>query len=373
MLAQNYTAWPAYDQNEREGTWVRPPISDSAIIRDEIEYGLLAEELGFDTLWTVEHHSTPYHMVTNPLQWLTYFAGKTERIDMGTMVVVLPWHHPVRVAEDITMLGNVLGETRRLFVGLGRGAARQEFKALGIPMEESRERFREAFEVVRRALTQDIFSFEGEYYTVPEISIRPRPRDGQALLDDMYCAWGSTQTIPIAASLGLKPLVIPTKAWDAYSDELAEFTRTRVENNYQPANPVVAISVYCAATEEKARAGGELYFAEYADAAVRHYELYSSHFSRTRGYEWWAQMAGDDVDRETVSRGMGQVWIDNHVWGTPEMCIEKINAVRENLRASEVICLARTGSMPLDITKDSLNLFAREVLPALHAMPTPKP
>ena len=88
------------------------------------------------------------------------------------MVIVLPWHHPVRVAEDITMLHNLLGEGRRLTVGIGRGAGRREFRALNIPMDESRERFLEALAIIRGALVQDVFSFDGTYYQVPEISIR---------------------------------------------------------------------------------------------------------------------------------------------------------------------------------------------------------
>jgi len=78
---------------------------------EEIELAKTADELGFDTVWTVEHHFTPYTMVPNPLQLLTYIAGVTENVDVGTMVVVLPWHNPVRVAEDVNMLDALLGET----------------------------------------------------------------------------------------------------------------------------------------------------------------------------------------------------------------------------------------------------------------------
>jgi len=369
--AMNYTAWPAFDHWEETGEWVDPPIPDYQIVQEDVEIGLLAESLGFDSLWAVEHHVTPYNMITNTLQWLTYFAGATSRLDFGTMVVVLPWHHPVRVAEDIAMLHNLLGEGRRLTVGLGRGAARREFKALNIPMDESRDRFLEALEIVRRALSQDVFEFSGEYYQVPSSSIRPRPRDGQSLVDDMYCAWGSAQTIPIAANAGLKPLVIPQKSLDKYVDDLEQFAQLRGEGGHETAHPVVALSIYCAEDEAEARAGGLKYFTEYADAAIRSYELASRHFATTRGYEAYAQNAEAILNRETMAKEMGAMWVDNHVWGTPEMCAEKIRTVAKLLNPAEIIMLPRVGDMPFDAALKSMRLFAREVLPAIHEIEAP--
>src|SRR6202000_2652951 len=99
------------------------PAIDAKRFSEELESALKFEGLGFDSIWTVEHHVSPYTMITNPIQLLTFFAGATSRIDVGTMVVVLPWHHPLRVAEGVTVLQNVLGG-RRIFAGFGRGAAR---------------------------------------------------------------------------------------------------------------------------------------------------------------------------------------------------------------------------------------------------------
>ena len=366
MTAMNYTAWPAFDHWESTGEWVDPPVPDYEIVREDVELGLLADELGFDSLWTVEHHVTPYNMVTNTLQWLTYFAGATSRVDFGTMVVVLPWHHPLRVAEDITMLHNLLGESRRLTVGIGRGAGRREFKALDIPMDESRDRFLESLHIIRSALTQTPFEFHGEYYTVPSSSTRPRPRDGQSLVDNMYCAWGSAQTIPIAAEEGLKPLVIPQKPLEKYVEDLDEFARIRGESGHEGARPIVALAVYVARDEETARQGGLKYFTEYADAAIRSYELHSRHFAATKGYEAYAQRADAVLDREMMAKEMGQWWFENHVWGTPEQAIEKIHRVVDLLHPEEIVILPRVGDTPFEAAKESLRLFAEEVLPAVH-------
>ncbi len=85
----------------------------------------LAEPLGFDSLWGVEHHFTDYTMCPDVLQFLTYMAGRTKRVKLGSMVVVLPWHDPMRVAEEISMLDHM--SSGRLILGIGRGAGRVEF------------------------------------------------------------------------------------------------------------------------------------------------------------------------------------------------------------------------------------------------------
>jgi alkanesulfonate monooxygenase SsuD/methylene tetrahydromethanopterin reductase-like flavin-dependent oxidoreductase (luciferase family) len=120
----------------------------------------MVEPLGFDSLWGVEHHFSPYTMLPDVLQFLTYMAGRTRRIGFGSMVVVLPWHDPVRVAEQIAML-DMYCRDRELTLGFGRRAGRIEYDGFRVPMSESRERFSEAAEIVRMALTQERFSYHG--------------------------------------------------------------------------------------------------------------------------------------------------------------------------------------------------------------------
>src|SRR6185312_15813218 len=137
LFAQNYSDWERYERGDHGAD---PQIPDSQIYDEEVALGDLVEPLGFDSMWSVEHHFTPYTMDTNTLQFLTFFAGRTKRIDFGTMVVVLPWHDPIRVAEGAAMLDQFLGG-RRLSLGFGRGAAKVEFDGLRIDMDSSRERF----------------------------------------------------------------------------------------------------------------------------------------------------------------------------------------------------------------------------------------
>src|SRR5262249_51794268 len=130
----------------------QPGRSDASILAEHFALGDLAEPLGFDSLMALEHHFTGYAMSPAPLQLLAYFAGRTRRIALGTAVIVLPWHDPIRVAEGIALLDIMCGG--RCLFGFGRGAASVEYEGMRIPMGEARSRFAEAAQVVVMALSQ---------------------------------------------------------------------------------------------------------------------------------------------------------------------------------------------------------------------------
>src|SRR5271170_5524855 len=150
----------------------QPDRSDASVVSEHLALGDLAEPLGFDSLFALEHHFTGYAMSPAPTQLLSYFAGRTRRIQLGTAVIVLPWHDPVRVAEQIALLDILCGG--RCVFGFGRGAASVEYEGFRIPMGEARPRFVECAEIIQRALTQDSFEYQGQYYQIPRTAIRPR-------------------------------------------------------------------------------------------------------------------------------------------------------------------------------------------------------
>src|SRR5438477_975030 len=123
--------------------------SDADVFAEHLALGDLAEPLGFDSLWALEHHFTGYAMSPHPLQLLSYFAGRTKRLALGTAVIVLPWHDPVRVAEEIALL-DVLSGGRCIF-GFGRGAASVEYAGMRVPMDAARARFVETAKIVALA------------------------------------------------------------------------------------------------------------------------------------------------------------------------------------------------------------------------------
>src|ERR671937_1992700 len=142
-----------------------PPRPDVAVVSDHLAMGDLAEPLGFDSLFALEHHFTGYAMSPAPLELLAYYAGRTRRITFGTAVIVLPWHDPIRVAEGIALL-DILSGGRCVF-GFGRGAASVEYEGFRIPMGEARPRFVEAANIIVKALANDVFEWAGEFFTIP--------------------------------------------------------------------------------------------------------------------------------------------------------------------------------------------------------------
>jgi alkanesulfonate monooxygenase SsuD/methylene tetrahydromethanopterin reductase-like flavin-dependent oxidoreductase (luciferase family) len=163
------------------GDYSRPPAEpDWKFVQAGIEIAGLAEPLGYDGIWAPEHFGTPYGMTPSPLQILSYFAGRTERITFGTMVAVAPWWNPIRLAHQIAYL-DIISNGRYETIGLGRGVAKKEFDALGIPREEARQRFSETLDILKLAFTQERFSYEGEIFKIPETSLRPAP-----MSDNLY-------------------------------------------------------------------------------------------------------------------------------------------------------------------------------------------
>lgn len=373
LYIQGYQDWDRYEAAER-GEKVAPldPQLDIARFTEELDSALKLEDLGYDSIWTVEHHVSPYTMIPNPIQLLTFFAGATKRIDVGTMVVVLPWHHPLRVAEDMTLLQYAL-RGRQAFIGFGRGAARREFGQLGFDMNESRERFVESVGVIRNALTQEAFTHDGDFFKLGRVTMRPRPRDGQALVDNMHFSWGSATSAPIGARLGLKPLIIPQKPWAEYHTDLAEYGQVRAGLGLPPARPRVHMNVYCAETEAEARKHAEMYIPQYVDSAARNYELHSNHFKDVKGYEHYAERAATVTSKQDLVSKMGKGYLDNHCWGTPEQCIAKLRFIADQFHPEEFMMVMRFGAMPQDVSDKSIALFAREVLPAVHEFKTLPP
>ncbi len=185
-------------------------IADYDVWQHELRLGDLAEPLGFDSLWGVEHHFTDYTMCPDVLQYLTYFAARTSKIQLGSAVVVLPWHDPLRVAEQISMLDTV--SQGRFILGIGRGLGRVEFNAFRADMNDSRKYFLESAKMLIEGLEQGYCEFDGELIKQPRADIRPRPH--KSFRGRTYAAAVSPESARYMAELGVGILVIPQKPWE---------------------------------------------------------------------------------------------------------------------------------------------------------------
>ena len=146
-------------------------LPDHQIYANDLSLVDLVEPLGYESIWSVEHHFTDYTMCPDVYQFLSYCAGRTKTAQLGSMVLVLPWHDPLRAAEEVAMLDNISGG--RVILGIGRGAGKVEFDGFRLDMGESRERFVEAAQAVLGALETGEMAFSENITTNPRRASGP--------------------------------------------------------------------------------------------------------------------------------------------------------------------------------------------------------
>ena len=333
-------------------------LTDSQVFEDNIRLATLAEPLGFDSLWTVEHHFTDYCLSPNPFQFLSFMAGRTERIQLGSMVVVVPWwHDPIRIAEQVSALDHLCGG--RFLFGIGRGAARKEFEGFGIPMDESRQRFNEASAMIVEGLETGFCESNGEAIKQVRTEIRPKP--AASFVGRRFGAAVSPESCDIVANLGLGMLIIPQKPMDLIlADVKTHADAYRLRWNEDPPAPIVSLCVYCDTDETQVDAIQRAWVRRQAENVVRHYELGGSHFATTKGYESYAG------DSDTVARQLVDLQIDLQICGTPDQCAEHLLQLSREIGTDHFVGVFHFAGMPAEQSERSIRLFAKEVLPTIQ-------
>src|SRR5580700_4924179 len=152
----------------------RPGQTEAEAFTESFEQVDEAERAGLDVMWLAELHCAPERSVlAAPLNIATAIATRTKRMKIGTAVQVLPLCHPLRIAEEASTVDHI--SHGRLIFGVGRSGFPRTYEAYGISYAESRERFAEVLEIMKRAWTQDTFSFHGKYYDFVNVSCVPKP------------------------------------------------------------------------------------------------------------------------------------------------------------------------------------------------------
>ncbi len=339
--------------------------SDLEVYQNDLRLASMAEDLGFDSIWGVEHHFTDYTMCPDVLQYLSYLAGRTEAVRLGSMVVVLPWHDPLRVAEQICMLDNMSGG--RMILGLGRGLGRVEFGGFRVPMEESRGRFIESAKMILEGLETGYLEFDGEYIKQPRREIRPRPTG--SFRGRTYAAAVSPESVRIMAELGVGILIVPQKPWEVVAAELDEYrTIFREVNDSEPPTPVAAGWVFCDEDEDRAREMARRYIGGYWRTVIDHYEFKSDHLKKIKGYESYGKMQ-EMINAEGGDEKMVDFFLGLQVWGTPDQCLAKIVDICDRIGSDAFNGVFSYAGMPWDEAERNQRLFATAVRPQLQALP----
>lgn len=331
-----------------------------------------AEQFGYYSSWLTEHHfandptydalgypaadNPAYDLTPDPLTFLTFVAAKTRTLRLGTGVVVLHYDHPIRVAERAAML-DVLSNGR-LELGVGRGSGRIEPAAFHVVQEGNREKFKEALDIIRLAWTGRPFRFDGDYYQFPELAVVPTPIQQPP---PIYVAASSTESFGWTGAYGLPYCYVggawgpvPRAAYRAQHEQYLAAARTAGHDTTKMLFPHHLL-MYCADTDDRAEAVATEYMSRFHAMVEAHYErlrypeIDQGRFSRLR--------SADDLGE------LVRTMIELNLIGSPETCARKLEAYLEVFDLNYLVTAVDFGAMPHNLVLDSMERFARFVMP----------
>ena len=346
----------------------QPGRSDAAVMHEHLAMGDLAEPLHFDSLFALEHHFTGYAMSPAPTQLLSYFAGRTQRIQLGTAVIVLPWHDPVRVAEQIALLDILCGG--RCVFGFGRGAASVEYEGFRIPMGEARPRFVEAAQIIVKALTNDSFEHQGEFYQIPRTAIRPRPISHPERR--FYASAVSPESAEIMAKLGFGILMVMQNEWPKAAEDIARYREIATTAGHAPRPPIILTNVCCAESRAEANDRAVQYLGQKWQSIDDHYHFSDGHLSTVKGYESYGRTARTyaKLNESPEARAKAtDFYVSIQIVGTPADCLEKIRELHRCTGMDHLVTEFSFGAMPHEEAEVNMRLFADRVMPSLQHDP----
>ncbi len=318
------------------------PLQGQARFEETLRECERAEAAGFDSVWLGEHHNNPI-LHPAPLIGLAAIASRTRRIQLGTGVLLLPLYHPLMVAEEGAMVDMISGG--RLILGIGAGYAPEEFAAFGYSLKDRGSKLDESAALLHRLWTEEDVTHHGRHYRVDNVTVAPRPVQ-RPRPPIWFGAWAEP-ALRRAARLGDAWFVGPS----ANLDEIAPCAR-----------------MYRKACAENGRDEGEVDLFRYVFVARSKNEAISAAggpFIQAfeRMYFRWPH--------PVVKRPQGQLTIerlahDRIILGDAKTCVDEINRFRSELNVKHLVCRFSVPGIPREACETSLDLFTREVMPALR-------
>jgi alkanesulfonate monooxygenase SsuD/methylene tetrahydromethanopterin reductase-like flavin-dependent oxidoreductase (luciferase family) len=338
-----------------------PGMSESDVIQNEFAQMVLSEELGYDTIWLTEHHFIEYGISVSPMALAAALAARTQRIHIALAAAILPFHDPIRLAEEIAFV-DVLSRGR-LRVGVGRGNRPIEFAGYRVPQEENRERFGEIVEIMIQAWTQERVSYQGKFFRIDGIPVVPKPY--QKPYPPLLLVCVSPETIAFAARRGwpmlnsilFGPFSQITQNRDLYTASMREAGYSDVAVRAALRSWGVSRHIYVAPTDSEA--------IREAEPAERWYQQALARF-----------LIPDNIDAAppalqpqflTLAERLKSVTWDGLLketvlFGSPERLVDRVHEMQE-AGVGEVLCWMNFGGLPQDKVIRSMRLFAEKVIP----------
>ena len=317
-----------------------------------------ADSLGIDVAWLAELHFFPsFSIMPSPMLVASALAQRTRRIRLGIAVNVLPLHNPLRNAEEAATL-DILSNGR-LEYGAGRGSMPLHFAGYNVSLEESRERFLEALDVVMLAWTTETFSYDGKYYQYHDVQMVPKPL--QKPHPPIRIACNSSESFTLAGERGWRlfssSVVVPMQR---LQQEITTYNILLDEHETPRRGDEIAIMVpvYVSTSASKAREHPETSIMSYFNVLRQMYntpqvQAMTALFPRLQ-----------EMQSRLQNMTYSQVLDSVAIFGDPAYCIDRIQWLKETFKMNQCICWFNIGGkLPHHLVMESMRLFAEEVMP----------
>ena len=334
-------------------------IPDNEKFMQDTKMAIEAEAMGFDYVGPVEHHFTDYAACPDAFGMLSYVAARTSKIQLITAAIILPWNNPLRVVESAIQL-DILSEGR-LILGMGRGAARREFKSFGVDLANSREQFDQAARIIIDGVETGIVEADTEWYKIPRTEIRPRPF--KSFKDRLVQVTMSPSSVESSARLGTQALRFSQGNWRHAVPEINHYREEfeRIQGRKAPSF-IISDFVLCHEDPKVVAERTDSYFARMFETVANHYEFMSPHFKDLPSYSTYEYM-GAQAEAAGGADKAYKDYIGGNMIGTPEQLVEHHLERREMVGDYECLANFSFGGLPYEEVYKQAKLFADKVMP----------
>jgi probable F420-dependent oxidoreductase len=311
------------------------------VLAEVLEQAVAADELGFGAALTTEHKYSDEYF-GSPLHLAFAIAARTERVRVGTSIAIAPLYHPVELAQDAAMLDQLSGG--RLFLGLGVGYLPEDFQTMNVPWADRVQRFDETVRIIRKAWTEERFSFSDKIYTFEDVAVRPRPY--QSPSPPLHLAAWTPGGLRRAGRLGDGWISNALMSVHTMRDMAGAYRAAAAEAG-RSARVTAIRFCWTAPTREQA----ERDFGQTAVAMARTLWEYGA----------ITDMPGIGSAAEIT---LDQLCADRFVIGTPQECVASLRGYQQTAGVDDFLLIFRYPTGPeLPKVRAAMELFGAEVLP----------
>lgn len=334
-------------------------LPQEQVFKEVLEEICYAEELGFDSVWLPEHHFATPGLLGNPITLAAAVSQRTRRIKLGIGALVLPFQHPLRIAEDTALL-DVLSEGR-LLLGVGRGWQAPEFQALQVPQSASRSMFLESLAIMERAWTEERFSYDGEFWKFDDVSVFPRPVQKPhppaywTVVTPGSYELAGRMGYPIIRSLNFAGLNTVEAGTGRYAEQLRQAGKA-----LHDVDMPLTVQVHVAPSDEEAQRDALPNFAWFYRNLAGFLPGAPGRPKPAEGYEEYPDQPAAVADMATKN-----FWDWGACCGSPDRVLESLRAYSDRTFTNHWLAWMRIGELPHAKVMRSMELFAGHVMPAL--------